>query len=223
MRSCFIVLLVFGLSSNCFSQAIYSHVPPAPDTAKKYLFYLHGRIIEEQGVRAVSGKYGTYEYEEILKALATPGNIVISEPRPKDTESLTYAAKVVAQIDTLLKAGVPPNNITVIGASKGGGIAVIVSSLLKNSQVKFVIMAICNDETAGFWKAQGVCLSGRILYLFDTSDELAGSCKAYLPFLKSNELTEYKEIEIRLGQGHGVLYKPFKEWVMPTLEWAEKK
>lgn len=41
--------------------------------------------------------------------------------------------------------------------------------------------------------------------------------------LKSNELTEYKEIEIRLGQGHGVLYKPFKEWVMPTLEWAEKK
>ncbi len=139
MKNSLLFILVFYVSSNLFGQNIYNHIPSKVDTLKKYLFYLHGSIIEEQGIRPVSEKYGTYEYEKILKSLAKTGFNVISEPRPKNTDVFNYAKKVVAQIDSLLKSRVPPKNITVIGASKGAGIAVLISHLLKNDELKNVV------------------------------------------------------------------------------------
>ena len=39
--------------------------PVSIDPAKQYLFYFHGKIIEDQGIHAVSPDYGEYEYEAI--------------------------------------------------------------------------------------------------------------------------------------------------------------
>jgi hypothetical protein len=83
-------------------------------------------------------------------------------------------------------------------------------------------MSICNNDMAIFWRGNGIKLWGRVLYIFDTKDELAGSCKCYLDDLKSDGLKEYKEIEVTLGLGHGILYSPLKEWVLPALEWAQR-
>ena len=38
--------------------------------------------------------------------------------------------------------------------------------------------------------------------------------------LSSLRLKESNEIEVKLGVGHGLLYKPFKEWVDPAVGWA---
>jgi hypothetical protein len=35
----------------------------------RVLFYLHGKIVEDQGPSAESERYGRYEYEAILKRL----------------------------------------------------------------------------------------------------------------------------------------------------------
>ena len=210
------------MSSNLLSQNIYNHIPSEVDTNKRYIFYLHGRIIEDQGIRPKSEKYGIYEYEKILESLADTSFEVISEPRPKNTDAFEYAKKVVAQIDSLLEFGVPPKNITVIGASKGGAIAVFISHLLKNDELKFVIMAICNEEMANYWKENEIKLWGKVLYIFDADDEIAGSCKSYLDVITSDGLKEYKEIETKLGLGHGILYSPLKEWVQPALEWVQQ-
>jgi hypothetical protein len=222
MKTRIMLFIVLCICSNIIAQNIYNHVPSKVDTSKKYLFYLHGAIIENQGIRPVSEKYGTYKYEEILKSLAVDNINVISEARRKNTDVLEYATKVSAQIDTLLKWGVPIKNISVVGASKGGAIAVMASYLIKNEELKFVIMSICNEEKAGYWKENGIKLWGKVLYIFDVKDEIAGSCSCYLDFLKSSGLKEYKEIEVKLGLGHGILYSPFKEWVLPALEWTQK-
>ena len=216
-----VTLIIFLISSLSYSQNIYNSIPPNIDSTQKYIFYLHGRIIEKQGIRPVSEKYGVYEYEKILRSLAITGIDVISEQRPKNTDPLMYANKIVAQIDTLLNNGVSLKNITIIGASKGAGIAVFVSSLIKNSELKFVLLAICNDEMAEYWNENGIKLWGRILYIYDNADEIAGSCKDYIDSLKSEGLTDYKEIEVKLGLGHGLLFSPLKEWVQPALEWAK--
>src|SRR5688572_16348766 len=42
-------------------------VPEKVNPKARYLFYLHGRIIEEQGVRPTSPQHGVYEYEQILE------------------------------------------------------------------------------------------------------------------------------------------------------------
>src|SRR5918999_5365064 len=86
--------------------AITKDVPERIDAAAKYLFYLHGRIIEERGIRPTSERWGVYEYEEMLEAFKARGLVVISEPRPRGTEIERYAAKVIDQIQTLIRAGV---------------------------------------------------------------------------------------------------------------------
>ena len=196
-------------------------VPGKIDANARYLFYLHGRIVEVQGVRPRHERHGFYEYEEILRTLASRGFTVISEPRPADTEHVEYARKVVAQINRLLAAGVPARNVTVVGASKGGAIAVYVSTLLKNRDANFVVLAGCGGETARRLK---VDLYGRVLSVYDTKDEYGGeggrgvSCSQF--YKQSTGLKQSGEIEVRLGVGHGLLYKPFREWVDPAVEWA---
>lgn len=213
-----LICLIVLMNSIMNAQNIFTHLPENIKPAEKYIFYLHGRIIEEQGIHAVSEQFGPYQYEEILKSLAADGFNVISEARKKNTDPFRCAEKVVAQIDSLLKSGAPAKNISVVGASKGAGIAVLISNLLKNRELNFVIMAICSPDMAKMWKENNVQLWGRVLYIFDTSDELAGGCNGYMETLKSEGLTVYKEIELKLGLGHGFLYAPMKEWITPALE-----
>jgi hypothetical protein len=202
--------------------AVLRDVPEKIDAGARYLFYLHGRIVETQGVRPQHPQHGFYEYEEILRTLAARGFVVVSEPRPEDTEHVTYARKVVSQIERLLRAGVPARHVTVVGASKGGAIAVFVSTLLRNREVNFVVLAGCGG--GGPYREHKVDLHGRVLSIYDTKDEYGGaggrgvSCSKF--YRQSTGLGQSSEIEVKLGVGHGLLYKPFKEWVDPAVAWA---
>ncbi|HEY0006144.1 MAG TPA: alpha/beta hydrolase [Pyrinomonadaceae bacterium] len=193
-------------------------IPKNVETQARYLFYLHGWIIENQGVRPTSPQYGVYQYQEILESFARKGFIVVSEARPKGTDVQQYAAKVVDQIRALLKAGVPPQHITVAGASKGGVITVAVSTLLKNRDVNFVILAACgeSDEYRRFHPS----LWGNVLSIYDDKDNWAVTCRKF--FEQAGGLNRRKEIVLKLGLGHGILYRPLKEWVEPTADWASQ-
>jgi len=226
-----ISLLIFAMSSCSDHSTVVATADPARqgtiwkdvsgkiDPKAKYLFYFHGRIIENQGPRPTDPRYGIYEYQEILDTFKNKGFIVISEARPQGTDNVAYAHKMVDQINILIKAGVPPQNITVVGASKGGGIAIFTSTFLKNRDVNFVIMAACGDyddyktTVPDFW--------GNILSIYDYKDDTgAGTCQKF--FDHSTGITRHDEIVVKLGLGHGILYKPLKEWVDPVVEWANK-
>src|ERR1035437_3073952 len=112
-------LFTIALLMILFSGSVYG---------QSYLFYLHGAIVEDQGPNAVSQQFGAYEYEGILNAFRKEKFTVISEVRAKNTVVTDYAKKVVRQIDSLLKTGVPANKITVLGGSKGAVITLYVSS-----------------------------------------------------------------------------------------------
>lgn len=215
-----LILLLFG-SIRVNAQTIFQSVPDKIDSAQKFLFYLHGKIIEDQGIHAVSEKFGAYEYENILKALANEGFVVVSEARPKDTIPRDYAKKIVSQIHELMNKNVPPKNITVVGASKGAGITVLISHLLKNKGVNFVIMAICNEQMLKSWEKDDIVLRGNVLSIYDEKDDLAGSCSKYFDFCQGRGLKNYKEIKLKIGTGHGILYKPLKEWIQPIVEWSQ--
>jgi len=199
------------------AQSIYQDVPDKIDIKAKYLFYLHGRIIEEKGIRPTSEKYGVYEYEKILETLKNKGFFVISEARKKNTHMGRYTQKVVSQVKALLKAGVPPENVTVVGASKGALIAMLVSTSLGNKDVNFVFMAGCNDMV---YHKFDIDFYGNILSIYDKNDELAGTCQIF--FENSTGINKYKEIKLKVGTGHGILYKPLKEWIDPVVKWARQ-
>jgi hypothetical protein len=121
-------------TSTALNLAHYAF-PKTIDPSAHYLFYLHGKIIEDQGIPASSPDYGEYQYGAILEKLSEFGFIVISEQRPMNTDPLEYAKRVFNQVDTLLKAGTPAKNMTIVGASKGAGITIYISHLLENHEI----------------------------------------------------------------------------------------
>ena len=194
---------------------ISSDVPVEVDASAHYLIYLHGRIIEDQGVRPTHPVFGVYEYREILEDFAGRGFDVISEARPAGTDVGAYAAHVVKQVEILLAAGVPPEHITVVGFSKGGGIAILTSSLLADDRVNFVFMGACGP---GYASRPEIVPRGRLLGLREATDDLAGPCDQL--FARAPPADERAEVVLELGGGHGAFYRPHPEWVEPVVRWA---
>ena len=215
------LLAVSFVSLLCVAQVVaqkqgvvLSSAPQEIDRNARYLFYISGYIVAAGNTRPTSPKYGVYQYQEILDSFKERGFVVISEARKQSPEIQPYAAKVAAQLKQLLKAGVPPQNITVVGASQGSWIAMLVSTYIANRDVNFVLLATCaaND---GLLKL--VDLHGNVLIISERTD-LAGSCQRFRDDAKG--LKEYLWIEIDTGLKHGFLYRPLKEWMEPTVEWA---
>lgn len=196
--------------------AVLKDLPRGIDPQARYLFYLHGAIIEDKGVRPEHPRFGVYEYEAILDSLAAPGFVVISEARESGTDVDEYAHKVVSQIEKLLTAGVTPERISVVGHSKGGAIAIRACSLLQNEHVNFVFLACCFDR---IFTPPGPNLCGRILSIYEASDEWAGSCRR--AFEMATQPLIHHEIELQTGKGHGAFYRPISEWIDPVVDWVK--
>jgi hypothetical protein len=203
------------MPSGAVAQRIHSQVPAEIDQHARHLIYLHGAIIETQGVRPTHPRFGVYEYEEIIEVLAARGFVVISEARPAGTEGKVYAATVVDQVRELLAAGVSPDHVTVVGFSKGGGIAIAASSMLANDDVNFIFMAACNPWLDSHPE---IVARGRLLSIRESSDDLVGSCEGF--FKRSPSPHDHIEIVLELGGGHGAFYRPNPEWIDPVVEWA---
>lgn len=193
---------------------VSSSLPENIDPNNKYLIYLHGKIIEDEGIDAVSPQFGPYEFEERLSYLAEAGFNVISEVREAQTDADAYADRVVKQVNSLLAQGVSSENITLVGFSKGAGIAIITSTKLKDPDLNIVLIAICGD-----WinDDPGVELAGRILSLYEKSDEYGSSCKPLIE--RSPEVKEFKEIEFTTGKQHGAFYSADPIWLDPIISW----
>ena len=197
---------------------IHQDPPDNPDPTLNYLFYLHGLIVEMAGIRPKSEEHGYYEYELILAELAQEGFVVISEVREKNTAIRPYAEKIAGQIKTLLDKGVPPGNITLLGASRGGAIGAYVSSILREKQINYVYLAGLFEK---YLDDEELKLYGHVLSIHDSADTLGITPQLY--FARSEGLGKFKAIMLNMEKGHGLLYKPYREWIDPILDWLGRE
>jgi dienelactone hydrolase len=195
-------------------SAVREQLPDKPDVKARYVIYLHGKIIEDEGRRPTSPTWGVYEYDQILKAIANDGLVVISEQRPPMTDMDQFAKHVADQVQRLLRAGVPAEQVSVVGFSKGGGIAIRTSALLQNPGINFVFLAACGN---GDFSKTDIKVAGRILSIFEASDEVGRSCASL--FAKPGSTGMRSEIEINIGEHHGSFFRPHAEWLAPALRW----
>lgn len=197
--------------------SILSDVPAQPRADARYLIYLHARILEEKGPRAVDERFGRYDYERILDALAASGAEVISEQRPLGTDFREFGSHVADQARRLRAAGVPAERIAVVGFSKGGAIAIIASALVGDPGIAFVFLGACGDWVQG---RDDVDVRGRLLSIYEASDELGTSCEPL--FAQASARGEHREIRIATGAGHGAFYRPRSEWLAPLFKWIKR-
>jgi hypothetical protein len=199
---------------------VQKDVPSVIDPNARYLFYMHGFAIEQGGPRATS-----YAYSEILKELARRGFVVIGEERSRVRNDV-YAEKVAGQVRKLLAAGVPAQNITVAGHSKGGMITMLVMSSLANPDIAYVNFAGCGKKGSGFEgylqfaQNRASMARGRLLSAYDRTDQIAGSCKPALDKMTKAVVTERV---LDIGGGHELFYSPKSEWVDILQAWAERR
>jgi hypothetical protein len=211
-----------GVSHDSLRPINTYSFPNEIDRSRRYMFYLHGRILEDQELPAISERFGEYEYTAILSRLSMSGSIVVSEKRAANTSVSDYARKISEQIESLLAENVPANSITVVGASKGSYIAATVSHILMNSELNFVLLGSCHSSVVAPWLDRKMRLYGNVLAIRDHMDaDLAGSCDELASLSKGAGLANYQEIVLRVGTGHGILYKPLDQWVEPTIRWGQ--
>lgn len=190
--------------------------------AQQYLIYLHGKIIEDQGIHAVETArgFGEYQYNDILAAFRQKKFIVMSEVRSPNTDVRQYAHKVAKQVDSLIKqAKVAPDHITIVGASKGASIAMFASTYIQNADVKYVFMSACNESS--FLSNTDISITGNVLSIYETSDNIGSSCMQFKERAKKGALKHYSEIALNTGLQHGYFYKPRPEWMNPVVRWAQ--
>ena len=182
----------------------------------KHLFYLHGMIIETQGINAVSPEFGAYKYKEIIESLNATGHKVHSEVRTGRTDFKAFCQKISRQIDQLIEEGVPPSDISVIGASKGALMAMTIADLNTND-INYILLGANSTsvEQSFDWK-----LHGRILGIYEKSDSIAGKDYSYW-IARSSSASEFQQLELNTGLGHGFLYRPIASWLHPTLDWIK--
>ena len=162
--------LLIGLVLVLGATPAATQAPAAP-----VVIYLHGRIVEEQGPGAVSPEFGAYGYQAILDSLRAGGFQVLADLRPKGTDVAEDADRVARQVDSLLKAGIPPRRIAVVGFSKGGGIAIQSAALLHRTDITFVFLAACSEGSADLQ------IAGRVLSVFEASALCPGTARHRAP------------------------------------------
>jgi len=183
----------------------------------RFIFFLHNRFLEEHSLNELHPEFGRTEYNEIIEEFRKNGCKVLSEKRNGNVNAREYAIEIITQIDSLLKNGTEPNRITVVGTSKGGYIAQYVSTLANNPDLNFVFIASFRNSDIETIPEINYC--GNILTIYEKTDPF-GVSAVERKNTSSCEIVNFKEIELNTGMGHGFLFKPLKEWIEPTLKWA---
>ena len=68
---------------------------------------------------------------------------------------------------------------------------------------------------------QNSFLYGNVLTIRDSVDEFARSCQKLIVF-SEGKISRHEEIVLHVGTGHGILYKPLDEWMLPVIQWADQ-
>lgn len=182
-----------------------------PLSSSKHVFYLHGRIIEVQGIHAVHKEFGPYLYEDIIDYLNNTGAIVHHEVRSVDTDFHAFSENISGRIDSLIHQGINPQDIIIVGASKGAVMAMNIANMNTNP-VHYILLGANNNfiEEQNAWN-----LHGQILGIYERSDSLAGRNYDYW-IQQSTNATRFEQLEINTGLGHGFLYRPIEAWWLPV-------
>jgi len=212
---CYIFIVFNGLCFSIESLAgeVYSEFPQQINANEKYVFYTHGLLLEGQNVKPEHERWGVYDFLAVKKALSDPQYNLIAYHRPKHTIANQFAEKLATDVKTLLDHGVKPENITLLGFSRGGEITLLANSKLRQDKVNTILLAVCGDYVKGHEEFQPY---GNLFSIYETSD-FAGSCE-YLQD-RTRQLNSFIEKSINTGKEHGAFYQPLPQWLDQVKRW----
>lgn len=248
---CMFSLFIAGPVTAQTPKAASSYdFPQTIDTSAKHLFYIPNivvNLIGPQGKHPRHPEWGTHDFYGILEAFKKEGFIVISgekakgkgKPPGKITAKeiaqqvytlLPDSQEIAQQVEKLLASGLPPENITVSGFSRGGTMSLVVSTLVKNPRINYVILAGCcgnhpNPAISSHAKDSILPLmsglQGRFLSIQDIGDDQCQTCEKEFE-MAVPEVIDAREIKINTGLGHGAFWTIREEWFDVMISWLNR-
>ncbi len=210
--------LLLVLVAASVQAAVYTTFPDTIDAESRYVFYSHGLIVEGTDPRPVHPEFGTYDYPAIVQAIAESGEFhLIAQHRPAGTEANAYAQQLAGLVNTLLAAGVPADNITLIGFSRGAQITLMAASALRVAGINTAVMGVCFD--GDYAHEPEIILSGHVLSLYETTDVVQSCVDLLVRSDIEGNAKSIKEVAITTGLKHGAFYTPRSEWMEPLQQW----
>jgi len=211
-----------ALISILTAGALATASPANDSRGNAHVIYLHGRIVqEEQNPRPRSEQFGYYEMNRILEEFRSRGFLVESEIRPRTASVSESANRALARVRQLVASGVPAGRVMVVGASMGGGIALLASARLQSPEARFAVLGVCLSKNVRALVAEeGKAPRGRVLSIRESSDEVTEPCPPWEASGFSRPGLVVREIVLHTGLRHGFLYRPMPEWVNPVAAWA---
>ncbi len=212
LKYTFSCLVSFLVTVNANAGDVVSKAPDNPNASEKYIFYLHGSVEEEEG--------STEKYETAVEAIAERSATVISEVRG-DTDPNVYSVKLKEQVDKLISKGVPAENITISGFSKGSIIALASAGTINNPKINYVLVAGCSEDLNDKYGVDPTKAVGRVLSIYDSGDEKFGSCDG---IIKASDKLNFEETDLDSGKCHKVFRIPKEKFIEqrrdPLTDWA---
>ena len=185
-------------------------------SAKKHIIFLHNKFLETHTVNEVHPKYGKVQLNEINKKFKKAGFSVLINKRDSSVKPDSAVNQVIHQIDSIHKIN-SKDTITVIGTSKGGYLAQIVSSKLKNPKINFVFIGCFQESDIKEYPDINFC--GNILTIYEKTDPFGVSAIRRKQTSKL-PIPNFKEIELNTGLNHGFLFQALDSWIFPCIKWA---
>jgi len=209
----FTLMIVFSTLSP--AGTLYTDFPDIINADEKYVFYSHGLIVEGENLMPVDERWGVYDFIAVRKALTDPDYNLISYHRPEKTVADEFAEKLAIDVRKLIKAGVKPENITLLGFSRGGEITLLATTKLRMDKINTILLAVCGGFIEQHNEYQAF---GNIYSIYETSD-FAGSCQ----FLqdRNEQVKSFQETSISTGKEHGAFYQPLPQWLTQVKKWLK--
>lgn len=214
---CLSAVIFFQGAHRAQAQSVLPDMPSKIDPNARYVFYVHGRIIETKGTKAVSPQFGAYQFLAITSQLAGKGRHVIAKVR--DPGRLEHVDELTADITRLLENGVSAQNITVVGFSKGGYMTLRTAKALENPDISYAVLAGCIEGVVSGKDRSADGLKGRFLSMVDASDDLGFSCATL--FARNPHLKDPVDVVFETGLAHGLFYAADPVWLDPLQEWIK--
>ena len=183
-------------------------------TGGEVVIFLHNAFFEKNKDGQAHKRFGPYDFEGIKAALRKDRTLIAPERGP-DADPQQAADALVANVKQMIESGRSADRIKVIGASKGAFIAQLASAKLEEPEMRWVLVGGCHTKRMS--KGGFPAMTGRVLSIYDSSDQIAGPCAPYKPL--TAKTSSFEEISISLGEGHGFQFSGNSAWITPALDW----
>ncbi|OGT60651.1 MAG: hypothetical protein A3E01_00425 [Gammaproteobacteria bacterium RIFCSPHIGHO2_12_FULL_63_22] len=178
-----------------------SAVAQAPDPDAPYILYLHSDA-------------SRVDHEAMARLFIDQGHDVTTFWLDRD-DPVASSRAVSRRVKQLIRDGVSPDRINVIGSGPTSTVAALTSGGVANMRVNYVLLGQCDPAIRQQFH---FTMSGRVIGIYDEADDSSLTCRAL--WNGSPRVSDRKQLVTSTGLGESLFDRPHEAWTNPVMAWV---